>query len=94
MPHVQSSERKKQGAEKAIFGSLPQLTPESVEVGSPTVERIEEIISELPIFIPTLSSPEPDSPQSVTDTSIQSHANSSDIGAVQTVECNQIDVRM
>ena len=35
----------------------------------------QEIIPDSPIFIPTLSSPEPDSPEDCTDTPIQSHAN-------------------
>ena len=44
-------------------------------MGSPSVERVAEALPQSPTFIPTLSSQVPDSPESVTDTPIQSHAN-------------------
>ena len=41
-------------------------------------EQTQEVVQEIPespIFIPTLSSPEPDTPEAIVDTPIQSHAN-------------------
>ena len=48
---------------------------EEADAVTPTIGRIAEATPESPIYIPTLSSPEPETPESCADTPIQSHAN-------------------
>ena len=48
---------------------------EEADTVTPTIERIAEATPESPIYIPTLSSQEPETPESCADTPIQSHAN-------------------
>ena len=69
---------KKQGKEKSKKSRIAEVPVENAENtvirNEQTLESVQEI-PESPIFIPTLSSPEPDTPEAIVDTPIQSHAN-------------------
>lgn len=50
-------------------------TLENIDVNNVGKEDAMKETTESPIYVPSLSSPEPDTPESCVDTPIQSHAN-------------------
>ena len=74
-PRKRSKKQGKEKSKKSRIEEVPVENSENTEVGNEqTLESVQEI-TESPVFIPTLSSPEPDSPEVSVDTPIQSHAN-------------------
>ena len=80
IPETPTKKRSKR-EKKEQKSKRPRVEETSVEnsenldnVNEQRQEMVEEI-PESPIFIPTLSSPEPETPEAMLDTPIQSHAN-------------------
>ena len=76
------SEKRTKKEKREKKSKRQRLTKEAIENfdnnNVPMVEEVTEFtpeVGESPIFIPTLSSPEPDTPESFSDMPIQSHAN-------------------
>ena len=72
------SKKRSEEGEKEKKPKKQKVRKEAVENINASNDPTEEIVEEAPespIFIPTLSSPEPETPESYTDTPIQSHAN-------------------
>ena len=67
--------KRRKETEKEKKSKKKKISKETVENVDTSNEEKEDISQESPIYIPTLSSPEPESPESVVDTPIQSHAN-------------------
>ena len=69
---------KRQGKEKSKKSRIEEIPIENTENMDVTNEQPQEFVQETPespVFIPTLSSPESDTPEATVDTPIQSHAN-------------------
>ena len=66
----EGGKQKKLKRQKVVIDAIENIEDSNVQTEEPSGK-----VPESPIFIPTLSSPEPDIPESFADTPIQSHAN-------------------
>ena len=67
-PRKRSKKQEKKKSKRSRIEEIPVENSENTEVGNEqTLESVQEI-TESPVFIPTLSSPEPDSPEVSVDT--------------------------
>ena len=69
------SKKRSKETEKEKRSKKKKISKETVENVDTSNEEKEDISQESPIYIPTLSSPEPETPESVVDAPIQSHAH-------------------
>ena len=68
-------EKKEQKSKRPKVEETSVENTENLDNMNEQTQEVAQEISESPIFIPTLSSPEPDTPEAIVDTPIQSHAN-------------------
>ena len=68
-------EKKQQKSKRPRFAEEAVENSENLDTSDEEKQDVAHEIPESPIYIPTLSSPEPESPEACVDTPIQSHAN-------------------